>query len=74
MGTYYAQAREYDAWSGRFTSEDVVKGSVTYPETLNAYGYCWGNPVKFVDRDGQSPILVGILVAGILGIVIDLGF
>ena len=73
-GTYYAQAREYDAWSGRFTSEDVVKGSVTYPETLNAYGYCWGNPVKFVDRDGQSPILVGILVAGILGIVIDLGF
>ena len=54
-GTYYAQAREYDAWSGRFTSEDVVKGSVAYPETLNAYGYCWGNPVKYVDRDGEFP-------------------
>ena len=53
-GTYYAQAREYDAGSGRFTSEDVVKGSAAYPETLNAYGYCWGNPVMFVDRDGRE--------------------
>lgn len=26
-GTYYAQARKYDAWSGRFTGEDVIKGS-----------------------------------------------
>jgi RHS repeat-associated protein len=25
-GTYYAQARKYDAWSGRFTGEDVIKG------------------------------------------------
>ncbi len=54
-GTYYAQAREYDAGSGRFTSEDVVKGSAAYPETLNAYGYCWGNPLVFVDRDGREP-------------------
>ncbi len=57
-GTYYAQAREYDAGSGRFTSEDVVKGSAAYPETLNAYGYCWGNPVKYVDRDGREPQFV----------------
>ena len=57
-GTYYAQAREYDAGSGRFTSEDMVKGSVTYPETLNAYGYCWGNPLMFVDRDGREPKFV----------------
>lgn len=54
-GTYYAQAREYDAWSGRFTSEDIIKGSAAYPETLNAYGYCWGNPVNYVDRDGREP-------------------
>lgn len=54
-GTYYAQAREYNAETGRFTSKDVIKGSVAYPETLNVYGYCWGNPVKFVDRDGAFP-------------------
>ncbi len=57
-GTYHAQAREYDAWSGRFTSEDVIKGSAAYPETLNAYGYCWGNPLMFVDRDGREPKFV----------------
>jgi RHS repeat-associated protein len=57
-GTYYAQAREYDAWSGRFTGEDGIKGSVTYPETLNVYGYCWGNPVVLVDRDGREPKFV----------------
>ena len=32
--------------------EDIIKGNVAYPKTLNAYGYCWGNPVKFVDWDG----------------------
>lgn len=27
-GIYYAQAREYDAWSGRFTGEEVIFGAV----------------------------------------------
>ena len=53
-GTYYAQAREYDAGSGRFTGEDVIKGSAAYPKTLNAYGYCWENPVNYVDWDGEE--------------------
>ena len=64
-GTYYAQAREYDAWAGRFVSEDVIKGNVAYPKTLNAYGYCWGNPVKFVDRDGAWPKLLENIGSGI---------
>ena len=33
-GTYYAQAREYDAWAGRFVSEDIIKGSTAYPKTV----------------------------------------
>ena len=39
-GLYYAQARRYDADTGRFISEDKVKGFITMPVTLNAYGYC----------------------------------
>ncbi len=31
-----------------------MKGNAAYPETLNAYGYCWGNPVNYVDRDGRE--------------------
>lgn len=53
-GTYFAQAREYQPESGRFTAEDVVKGNGAVPETLNRYGYCWGDPVGFVDNDGRK--------------------
>lgn len=48
-GLYYAQARRYDANTGRFISEDKIKGFITMPVTLNAYGYCWGNPMGYVD-------------------------
>ena len=54
-GTYFAQAREYQPQNGRFTAEDVIKGNGAFPETLNRYGYCWGNPVGLVDLDGREP-------------------
>ena len=51
--TYFAQAREYVAGVGRFGGEDWIKGSISYPTSLNAYGYCHGNPMVWVDRDGK---------------------
>ena len=54
-GTYYAQAREYRPKEGRFSAEDVIRGSITAPFTLNRYGYCWGNPLNFADRNGNMP-------------------
>ncbi len=54
-GLKFAQARFYDASTGRFQSEDNVKGFITAPFTLNHYGYCWGNPVGLVDNDGNLP-------------------
>lgn len=54
-GTYFVQAREYQTKNGRFTAEDVIKGNGVFPETLNRYGYCWGNPVGLVDKDGLYP-------------------
>ena len=54
-GTYFAQAREYQPQNGRFTAQDVIQGNGAYPETLNRYGYCWGNPVGLVDVDGRKP-------------------
>ena len=52
-GLMFAQARHYDADTGRFQSEDIVKGFTSIPFTLNHYSYCFGNPVGFVDRNGQ---------------------
>lgn len=54
-GTYFAQAREYRPETGRFTAEDLIKGNSAYPETLNLYGYCRDNPVKYVDLNGREP-------------------
>ena len=62
-GLYYAQARRYDASVGRFVSEDKVKGFAAMPVSLNSYGYCWGNPMVYVDMDGRFPgIQVGLPV------------
>ncbi|MBS5053142.1 MAG: RHS repeat-associated core domain-containing protein, partial [Clostridiales bacterium] len=66
-GTYYAQAREYLAESGRFAGQDLIVGFIEYPETLNRYGYCWNNPFKYVDYDGKFPtIVVGAIVGGVI--------
>ena len=51
--TYFAQAREYVPGVGRFGGEDWIKGSTGYPTSLNVYGYCHGNPMVWVDRDGK---------------------
>ena len=52
--TYFAQAREYLPRVGRFGEADVVKGSHIVPQSLNSYGYCWGNPIIWVDLDGRK--------------------
>jgi RHS repeat-associated protein len=54
-GLKFAQARFYKAETGRFQSEDNVKGFINNPITLNHYGYCWNNPVVLVDNDGNLP-------------------
>ena len=54
-GTYYAQAREYQADVGRFQGMDVIPGSIESPFTQNGYNYCFGNPMVLVDFDGAWP-------------------
>ena len=54
-GTLFAQAREYMPNVGRFVSEDLIKGFVEAPFTLNQYGYCWNKPLKYVDLNGMHP-------------------
>ena len=61
-GTYFAQAREYRPVIGRFAARDIIKGHTAEPCTMNAYGYCWNNPLVMVDLNGLNPeIVYGIL-------------
>ena len=34
-------------------AEDVIRGKLSVPKTLNRYGYCWGNPFSFIDPSGM---------------------
>lgn len=54
-GTYFAQAREYRSETGRFMSEDLVKGVIHIPLTMNAYAYSFSAPMNYVDLDGLWP-------------------
>ena len=47
-GLYYAQARYYEPNLGRFGAEDIIR------DGLNWYGYCNGNPLRFIDPSGLT--------------------
>lgn len=59
-GLYYYNARFYDPGIGRFVSEDPAK------DGQNWYVYCANNPLRYVDPDGQVPLLAITGAAGAL--------
>ena len=54
-GTYYAQAREYNAGAGRFAGQDVIAGVIEQPFSMNRYTYCFNMPMVLVDLNGAWP-------------------
>ena len=82
-----AQARMYGNSHGRFTSPDpynpIVRRESSYsislhaaqPQNWNKYAYCFNNPHRYVDRDGESPTIVsgaiGALIGGVIGAGIE---
>ena len=69
-GTYYAQAREYQAEVGRFAGRDIVKGYFIVPMSLNEYSYCINNSLLCQDNNGMwITIAVGAAIGCIGGIV-----
>ncbi|MCW5934403.1 MAG: hypothetical protein KIT45_08920 [Fimbriimonadia bacterium] len=63
--------RWYDPNIGRFLQQDPWLGSVYAPLTLNAYGYCVNDPLQLVDPSGQFPWLLVVVVAVVVGIIMD---
>ena len=64
---YFAQARYYNSEAGRFVSEDKIRGFIDSPETINHYLYCWDNPTKLIDLDGNCPMLIGAGIGAVFG-------
>ncbi|MES0491552.1 MAG: FG-GAP-like repeat-containing protein [Leptospirales bacterium] len=56
-GLYNYNARMYDSESGRFTTADTeLPGEGQISQGFNRYMYTLGNPVKYVDPTGHSPV------------------
>lgn len=58
-GNYFAQAREYIPYEGRFAGADVFGGSLGIPASLNGYSYCFHNPLIFWDPLGYYTSVEG---------------
>lgn len=46
-------------------SVDPAPGVLTDPQSWNRYAYVLNNPYKYVDPDGENPILAAAVIAGI---------
>jgi len=64
----YMHARYYSPHLGRFMSVDpsAQSSDPKLPQSWNRYAYVRGNPVKYIDSDGEFPILI-LAAAGVVG-------
>mgnify|MGYP001011239774 FL=1 len=53
-GQYYLRARHYDPATSRMLTEDIYRGDIEDPQSLNLYTYCENNPIKYIDPSGYK--------------------
>jgi RHS repeat-associated protein len=65
-GLYYLNTRYYDPSIGRFISADSINFlDPSNTQGLNLYAYCGNNPVMYIDRDGNFPVLISLLAIAV---------
>ena len=73
----FAGARWYEPDAGRFLSRDPVPGDPRAPLTLNRYAYGRGDPIHYLDPNGEFTLVsmsMAIAIVTILHTAIDLTF
>jgi RHS repeat-associated protein len=56
----YATARSYLNRFGRFSSPDLLAGSLGNPQSFNRYAYVFNDPIDFLDPLGMDPYQCGV--------------
>ncbi|MDL2243174.1 hypothetical protein LJC25_05555, partial [Bacteroidales bacterium OttesenSCG-928-K03] len=73
FGLIHMKGRVYDPALGMFLSPDPYVQSMT-AMGFNRYMYCMGNPLRFIDPDGEMiwfvPLIIGAVVGGVNGYMI----
>ncbi len=62
IGLSYFGGRWYDPHAGRFTGIDPMPVTTEDWRTFNRYAYGNNNPYKYVDPDGNLPILIPLVI------------
>lgn len=72
-GLYYFRARYLDSETGRFIQSDPHPGAMRAPSSFNSkYAYVSNNPARYVDPNGEMPvILAGILIGAAIGGIVS---
>jgi RHS repeat-associated protein len=69
FGLINMNARLYDPILGRMLSPDNLVGSGS--QGFNRYSYANNNPLKFVDPDGNNPLLIAMAIYGGVNLIDD---
>ena len=62
--------REYDPTTGRYIQADPL-GLVA---GVNLYGYARQNPFKYVDPNGENPLIAVAIIGAVLGVAFDYAY
>jgi RHS repeat-associated protein len=67
FGLVNMNARLYDPALGRFLSPDPYVQMPDFTQNFNRYSYCLNNPLVYIDQDGESFLLLAVIVGTIVG-------
>ena len=67
FGIINMNGRCYDPLLGRMLSPDNFVQSLDNTQNFNRYSYVLNNPLKFVDPDGNNPLLIAFLIGAAFG-------
>jgi RHS repeat-associated protein len=56
LGIYHYGSRFYSPKLGRFLSADTMVPNPFNPQALNRYSYVYGNPLRYTDPSGHTPV------------------
>jgi len=60
--------RPYDPVLGRMLSPDNYVQNASSTQSLNRYTYCNNNPLKYIDPDGNNPLLIAAFIGAIINV------
>lgn len=65
-------ARLYDPWLGRFLSPDPYVQAPDFTQSFNRYSYCWNNPLRYVDENGEwVHLVIGAVIGGTINWLVN---